>query len=96
MEQAAEIRQEMREAVRTAKAQGGDAETKLSRQGVEWFQKSKTLGKKSKELQHRVKASGKEVPKVDEAKAFVVQVLKDVAAEALGMDVSGLEEITEG
>lgn len=96
MEQAAEIRQEMREAVRTAKAQGGEAETKLSRQGVEWFQKAKTLGKKARELQNRVKASGKEVPKVDETKAFAVQVLKDIASEALGMDVSGLEDISEG
>jgi MoxR-like ATPase len=96
MEQAAEVRQEMREQVRLAKAQGGDAETKLSRQGVEWFQKSKTLGKKGKELQNRVKASGKEVPKVDEARAFVIQVLKDVASEALGMDISSLDDLTEG
>jgi polyhydroxyalkanoate synthesis regulator phasin len=92
IEQAAEIRQEMREMLRQAKAQGGEAEAKLNRTGVEWFQKAKTLGKKSKELDNRVKASGKQVPKVEEARAFCVQVLKDIASEALGMDVSALDD----
>lgn len=91
IEQAAEIRQEMREMTRAAKAQGGEAESKLSRQGVEWFQKAKVLGKKSKELEARVKASGKEIPKVTEAKNYCIQVLKDIASDALGMDVSGLD-----
>jgi MoxR-like ATPase len=92
IEQASDIRQEMREMTRAAKAQGGDAEAKLNRQGVEWFQKAKILGKKSKELENRVKASGKEIPKVTEARFFCIQVLKDIASDALGMDISSLGE----
>ncbi|RKX65902.1 MAG: ATPase [Tenericutes bacterium] len=93
IEMAGEIQQEMRESVRAAKAQGGEAEAKLSRQGVEWFQKAKKLGKSVKDLENRVKASGKTVAKVDEAKYFIVQVMKSVAQEALGMDVSALEDM---
>ena len=95
IEMATEIRQEMRVELRKFKAQGGD-EQKINRQGVEWFQKAKKLGKKSKELEARTKASGKALNKVEEARYFIAQVMTDVANEALGMDTSAIADMVKG
>lgn len=96
IEMAAEIRTEMRVELRKFKAQGNGDDQKINRQGVEWFQKAKKLGKKSKELSARTKASGKSLNKVEEARYFIAQVMTDVANEALGMDTSAISDMVKG
>lgn len=96
IEMASEIRTEMRVELRKFKASGNTDDQKINRQGVEWFQKAKKLGKKSKELSARTKASGKSLNKVEEARYFIAQVMTDVANEALGMDTSAINDMVKG
>jgi MoxR-like ATPase len=90
IDEATDILSEMRQAVRNAKTQGGEAEERLSKQGVEWFTKAKKLGQKVKELENRTKAAGRNLNKVEEARNIVGKTMTSVASECLGMDTSAI------
>lgn len=94
IDQVDSIAGELNAAILDARQKGADAQQVLVKQGIEWFSKCKTLGTEVTKLDQKAKKSqlsGGAVARVEQARARVMQVAREIGRQCMGIDTMDMK-----
>lgn len=83
-DQADEIAGLFRSAVIDARRKGGDNDSSLAKQGIEWFQKIKALANDADRLSRRASKQGASLDRIKDTKRFLTSLVREIGAETIG------------
>jgi MoxR-like ATPase len=78
-------------ALMDAKARGDDDKSTLTKQGIEWFTKCRTLSSEIKRLERKALEEGRPLNKIEQAKDRVLAVANEIGTAAIGLEVEDLK-----
>jgi len=89
-DQVDEIAADLRAALIDQKRKGGSLEENFTKQGMEWWQKLRELGRKSDKLLKRAAKADRPTDRITEIKLHIASVAKEIGAEVIGTGDIGL------
>ena len=82
---------ELVSAIMDSKARGEENDQQLTKQGIEWFTKCKTLSADIKKLEVKAIESGRPTNRIEQAKDRVLNVAREIGRTCIGLDTDALQ-----
>ncbi len=78
-------------AIMDSKARGVDEDQQLTKQGIEWFTKCRSLSADIKKLEAKAEAAGRPTNRIEKAKDRVLAVAREIGKTTIGLDTDDLK-----
>jgi len=78
-------------AIMDAKARGVENDQQLTKQGIEWFTKCRSLSAEIKKLETKAEAAGRPTNRIEQAKDRVLAVAREIGKTTIGLETDDLK-----
>lgn len=91
IDEADDIAGQLVSAIMDSKARGDENDQQLTKQGIEWFTKCRTLSSDIKKLERKAEEAGRPMNRIEQAKDRVLAVAQEIGRTTIGLDTENLK-----